>query len=129
MTSYQITVVHCDDSDARLSRFSDCKISADEIDHRLIETIEQRLDPGVERELHNAAHHEEHGPLTYLQQIQEGGFSVFVGEPGRLQERFFEKGRWVAFIDDQGPGHASKFGPQGVTRTLRVLKGHLQLST
>ena len=36
-------------------------------------------------------------------------------------------GRPVAFMDDHGPGHSSKVGPDGVWRTLRELKGHLQL--
>jgi hypothetical protein len=93
----------------------------------VLESSEQQLAAGDSRDLHNAAHHAEHGPVTYLQQVTSGGFSVFVGAPDDLQETFFGKGTFVAFIDDQGPGHGSKVGPDGVTRTFRILKGHLSV--
>ena len=97
------------------------------LDELVMETTEQHLAAGEEKGLHNAAHHAEQGPVTYLQEVHEGGFSVFVGAPDSLQESFIGDGCLVAFMDDQGPGHGSKVGPDGVRRTLRVLKGHLQL--
>ena len=97
------------------------------MEERLLDTIEQKVPANEEREMHNAAHHAEHGPVTYLQQVNEGGFSVLVGESDSLQETFFGPGSLIAFMDDLGPGHASKVGPEGVSRTLRVLKGHLDV--
>ncbi len=111
-----------------LSRIVETKVDLTRLDELVLETIEQQLAAGTTRELHNAAHHPEHGPVTYFQQVNEGGFSVFVGSADSLQETFFGAGSLVAFIDDQGPGHASKVGPDGVQRTLRVLKGHLEIS-
>ena len=75
--------------------------------------------------LHLAAAHPEHGQVTYLQEVTEGGFFVYVGEPDALQEHWFGAGSWVAFCDDSGSGHASKAGPEGCTRTFRMLRGHL----
>ena len=121
-----MTVVCCDDSPEKLSRFVDIDAPADVFDAP-IDTIEQEVAANEEREMHNAAHHESHGPVTYVQQVNEGGFAVLVGEAANLKERFFGPGEYVAFIDDVGPGHASKVGPDGVKRTLRVLKGHLSI--
>ena len=127
MTMRKITVVHCDDTEAKYSRFSECNLESSQIDERVFESVDQELEAGAERELHNAAHHSEFGPVTYVQQVHEGGFAVFAGKPDELEERFFDAGSWVAFMDDEGPGHGSKVGPNGVKRTLRVLKGHLDL--
>jgi len=95
------------------------------LDDLELERIEQELAAGEARDLHNAAHHAEHGPVTYLQQVREGGFSVLVGEPDNLKPAFFGAGTHVAFIDDEGPGHGSEVGSEVVKRTLRILKGHL----
>lgn len=126
MSSKSISIVCCDASPAQLSRIVPSTIDDDYIDANLLETIEQNVAANEEREMHNAAHHAEHGPVTYLQQVNEGGFAVLVGPASDLQETFFGPGSLIAFIDDEGPGHASKVGPDGVSRTLRVLKGHVQ---
>jgi hypothetical protein len=126
MTS--ISVVCCDASPENLSRVVAVDLDMKEMESRVIETIEQELEPHAEREMHNAAHHETHGPVTYLQEVHEGGFSVFVGKPDALQEHYFSAGTMVAFMDDVGPGHSSKVGAEGIRRTLRVLKGHLDVA-
>jgi hypothetical protein len=123
MSKLKITVVCCDSSPAKLSQFVETETDSTLLDELVVDTVEQQLGAHEARNLHNAAHHAEHGPVTYLQQVNVGGFSVFVGAPDDLQERYFGAGSLVAFIDDQGPGHASKVGPDGVQRTLRVLKG------
>ena len=64
--------------------------------------------------------------MTYLQQVNKGGFAVLVGNPKKLTQRFFEAGTFVGFIDSEGPGHESKVGPKGVERTFRLIKGHLK---
>jgi hypothetical protein len=125
MSNLKISIVCCDNTSAKLSQIVETELDSTLLDKLTIDTIEQSLAAGEAKGLHNAAHHAEHGPVTYLQQVNEGGFSVFVGAPDDLQERFFSAGSFVAFIDDQGPGHGSKVGPEGVQRTLRVLKGHL----
>jgi hypothetical protein len=127
MSLLKISVVCCDDSPQKLSRIVETELEADSLDELILETIEQELAAGEAKDLHNAAHHAEHGPVTYLQQVREGGFSVLVGEPGNLKPTFFGAGTYVAFIDDEGPGHGSKVGPEGVKRTLRILKGHLKV--
>lgn len=121
----QISVVCCEPVEPWYSRIVETSLETDELDQRVVKTVEQDLAAGETRELHNAAHHPEHGPVTYLQQVHSGGFSVFVGPPDQLRETFFGAGSYVGFMDDQGPGHGSKVGPEGVRRTLRVLKGHL----
>jgi hypothetical protein len=128
MERVTLSVVCCDNSDQKYSRIVTLEVDRDELLGRVLETTDQRLDADVEREMHNAAHHPEHGPVTYWQQVDAGGFAVFVGQPDALQEHYFGAGQSVAFMDDVGPGHASKVGPQGVQRTLRVLRGHLDLS-
>ncbi|HAB15092.1 MAG TPA: hypothetical protein PLX89_15865 [Verrucomicrobiota bacterium] len=121
----KISVVCCEPTGPRYSQISETSLDPDELNQRVLKTVEQKLAAGEARELHNAAHDPEHGPVTYVQQVHEGGFSVFVGPPDQLRETFFGPGSLVGFMDDQGPGHASKVGPDGVRRTLRVLKGHL----
>ena len=127
MSSFNVSVVCCDESDARFSRMAEAELSMEKIGELTLETIQQQGDPNAEREMHNAAHHADYGPVTYLQHVHEGGFAVMVGEPGKLREHFFGPDEYVAFMDDEGPGHASKVGPDGVKRTLRILKGHLDL--
>ena len=120
-----IRVVCCEPVEPWHSRIVEILLDPDALDRRVLKTVEQNVAAGESRELHNAPHDPEHGPVTYLQQVHEGGFSVFVGPPDRLQETFFGPGTYVGFMDDRGPGHASKVGPHGVRRTLKVLKGHL----
>lgn len=127
MSEIQLSVVCCDGSPQKLSRLVEVSISREELERRTIDTVSQEVAANEARELHNAAHHPEHGPVTYVQQVHEGGFAVLVGNPDSLTETFFGPGSFVAFMDDAGPGHASKVGPEGVKRTLRVLKGHLQV--
>ena len=127
MTQQKISIVCCDDTPEKHSQILQTELDLNAIDDLLLETIEQELDAGTERGLHNAAHHAEHGPVTYLQHVNQGGFSILVGAPDNLQDTFFGAGSYIAFIDDSGPGHASKVGPDGVRRTLRVLKGHIEV--
>lgn len=121
----KISVVCCEPTEARFSQIVEASLDLDTLMPRLLKTVEQDVAAGEERELHNAAHLPDHGPVTYIQQVHSGGFSVFVGPPHQLRETFFGPGSYVGFMDDQGPGHASKVGPDGVRRTLRILKGHL----
>jgi len=123
----KISVVCCDDSPEKNSRIVEVQVDSATIDQRVLDTIEQELPADEAKGLHNAAHHAEHGPVTYLQTVNTGGFSVLVGKPEDLQQSFFAAGSSVAFIDDQGPGHASKVGPDGVQRTLRILNGHIAI--
>ena len=127
MSTLKINVVCCDDSPEKLSQIVVAELDSSVLDERLLDTVEQEVAAGESRGLHNAAHHAEHGPVTYLQQVHEGGFSILFGDPADQQETFFGAGSYIAFIDDEGPGHGSKVGPAGVNRTLRVLKGHLDI--
>jgi hypothetical protein len=45
---------------------------------------------------------DEHGKVTYLQQVNKGGFYVLFGNPKKLTEKFFAAGTFVAFIDFEG---------------------------
>jgi len=127
MSSVTISVVCCDDTPERYTRVVETEVDLAALNECVLETIEQELAAGTARELHNAAHHPEHGPVTYFQQVNQGGFTVIVGPPDELRETWFGAGTYVAFMDDEGPGHGSRVGPDGVHRTLRVLKGHLDL--
>ena len=127
MSQLKISVVCCDETPDKHSRILETELDSKALDTLVLETTEQELSAGTTRELHNAAHHADHGPVTYLQQVNQGGFFVLVGAPDNLQEKLFNAGSWVAFIDDEGPGHGSRVGPDGVQRTLRVLKGHLEI--
>ena len=125
MSTLKINVVCCDRSAEKLSQIVETELDSTALVELVLDTIPQEAEAGEARDLHNAAHHVEHGPVTYLQEVHEGGFSILVGDPENLQETFFGAGSFVAFIDDEGPGHGSRVGPEGVKRTLRVLKGHL----
>jgi len=120
-----IRVICCDDSPEQYSQIVEYDLDLDGVE--VLETVPQQLGPHFPRDLHNAAHHDVHGPVTYLQQVHEGSFSVFVGPPDQLTEHVIAAGDMAAFMDDQGPGHGSKVGADGVKRTMRVLKGHLKL--
>ena len=80
MSVLPIDVVCCDDSPELYTRIVTRQIDADELEQRLIETVQQDLEAGRERGLHTAARH---------------------------------------------PGHGSLVGPDGVVRTMRLLKGLL----
>lgn len=127
MSKLNVSVVCCDDTPEKHSQIVEIELDAASLENLVLEKSEQQLAAAEERGLHNAAHHAEHGPVTYLQQVNEGGFSVLFGSPDDLQESFFGPGSLVAFIDDDGPGHGSKVGPDGVQRTFRILKGHVEL--
>lgn len=127
MSTLKINVICCDGSAEKLSQIVVTEVDSALLTELVLDTIPQEAPAGELRDLHNAAHHAEHGPVTYLQEVHEGGFSILVGNPENLKETFFGAGSYVAFIDDEGPGHGSKVGPDGVKRTLRVLKGHLEL--
>ena len=126
MDPLPLHVVCCDPASPHHSQLRETTLDRSEFERRVIRTVEQTLPAGEARELHNAAHDPEHGPVTYVQQVHEGGFSVFVGPPDQLRETYFGPGSYVAFMDDRGPGHASKVGPHGIRRTLRVVRGHLE---
>jgi hypothetical protein len=127
MSEVKISVVCCDETPKKYSRIVEITINASLLNEGLLSTAEQEVAANEEKGLHNAAIHPEHGAVTYLQQVHEGGFSVLVGDPDDLQETFFGPGKFVAFIDAEGPGHASKVGPDGVKRTFRMLKGHVEV--
>ena len=122
-----VSLVCCDDSPSKLSRIVELKIDSALLEDRLISSAEQEVDANEAKGLHLAAHHADHGVVTYLQQVNEGGFFVYVGDPQNLQEHWFGPGTYVAFNDDQGPGHASKVGPEGCKRTFRMLRDHLEI--
>ena len=125
MSTLTINVICCDESPEKHSQLVTMEIDQFQINSVVLETVDQEAEADAERGLHNAAHHGEHGPVTYLQEVTQGGFAVRYGHPDQQQEKFFGAGSWVAFMDDEGPGHGSKVGPEGVRRTLRTLKGHL----
>ena len=125
MSALKINVVCCDASPQKFSQIVQAELDAALLDSLLVGTVEQEVAAGEARGLHNAAHHAEHGPVTYLQQVHEGGFSILFRDPENQKETFFGVGSYVAFIDDEGPGHSSRVGSEGVKRTLRILKGHL----
>ncbi len=127
MSTLKIHVVCCDDTPEKFTKIVVAEIDEAFIASRLLETTEQVLPPNLARGFHNAALHEEHGVVTYFQQVNEGGFFVSVGDPENPQETFFGVGSLIAFMDTEGPGHASKVGPEGVKRTFRLLKGHLEV--
>ena len=127
MSALRINVVCCDASPQKFSQIVQAELAPGLLEELLLDTVEQELAAGEARGLRNAAHHAEHGPVTYLQQVHEGGFSILFGDPDNQQETFFGAGSYVAFIDDEGPGHGSRVGPEGVKRTLRVLKGHVSV--
>ena len=127
MSALRINVVCCDASPQKFSQIVQAELAPGLLEELLLDTVEQELAAGEASGLHNAAHHAEHGPVTYLQQVHEGGFSILFGDPDNQQETFFGAGSYVAFIDDEGPGHGSRVGPEGVKRTLRVLKGHVSV--
>lgn len=127
MNAIRLNVVCCEASDEKYSTVVELEIDSSVVDQTLLESAEQELPAGESRGLHNAAPHPAHGVVTYLQQVNSGSFSVFYGNPDDLRELVLSAGDWVAFMDDQGPGHASQVGPNGVQRTFRILKGHLTL--
>ena len=119
-------MVHCSGK-RKLSKFTDVTVTMKKIESSCIVSAEQKVAANEAKDLHNGALHEEHGKVTYLQQVHRGGFYVLVGDPKKLSKKFFAAGSWVAFIDFEGPGHGSKVGPKGVERTFRMLKGHLKV--
>lgn len=127
MNGIKISVVCCAASPQRFSKIETVEIDSAVIQERTLDTIEQQAPANEAKGLHNAAHHAEHGPVTYLQQVKEGGFAVLFGDPDNQQEIFFGAGTYVGFMDDEGPGHGSRVGPDGVVRTLRILKDHLDI--
>lgn len=127
MSEINISIVCCDDTPDQHSKIVEVTVDESILASRLLDSAEQTLPPNEAKGLHNAALHPDHGPVTYLQQVNEGGFGVLVGDPADLKETFFAAGTYVGFIDSEGPGHASKVGPEGVARTFRMLKGHVEV--
>ncbi|MGI9470498.1 MAG: hypothetical protein ACR2NZ_03120 [Rubripirellula sp.] len=104
-------------------------IDASDLESRTLSSTVQQVTANEAKGLHLAAEHPEHGQVTYLQEVTDGGFFVYVGAPDALEEHWFGPGSWVAFNDDHGSGHASKVGPDGCTRTFRMLRGHMDAKT
>ncbi len=121
----EISLVRCAATEDQRSEIITASLDRATLDERLISSSEQEMPADEAKGLHLAAASEEHGLVTYLQQVNKGGFFVYVGHPDDLQEHWFGEGTWVAFNDHQGTGHASKVGPQGCQRTFRMLRGHL----
>jgi len=127
MTSkISVSLVCCQDTPGKPSQIVPIEIDASVLSERLISEAEQEVAANEAKGLHLAAEHDEHGLVTYVQQVNEGGFFVNVGDPNDLTPHWFGPGTFVAFIDSQGTGHSSKVGPDGCKRTFRMLKGHLQ---
>ena len=127
MSQRKISVVCCDDTHEKHSQIVEIEVDSAVIEERTLDTIPQQANANDAKGLHNAAHHAEHGPVTYLQEVREGWFAVLVGYPANLHSVFFGAGTYVGFMDYEGPGHGSRVGPDGVVRTLRILKGHLEI--
>ena len=121
----QLSLVRCAAGDDKRSEIVPTTLDRAVLRERLISESQQEVAADEAKGLHLAAIDAEHGPVTYLQQINEGGFFVYVGDPSNLEEHWFGAGSWVAFNDHQGSGHASKAGPNGCKRTFRMLRGHL----
>ena len=107
MSQRKISVVCCDDTPEKHSQIVEIEVDSAVIEERTLDTIPQQANANDAKGLHNAAHHAEHGPVTYLQEVREGGFAVLVGDPANLQSVFFGAGTYVGFMDDEGPGHGS----------------------
>ena len=123
-----LSLVCCDPSAGDQSRVVKLEIDASLLTDSLISSADQELPADEAKGLHLAADHEEHGEVTYVQQVNEGGFFVYVGNPDNLVEHWFGRGSYVAFNDNRGSGHASKVGPEGCRRTFRMLKGQIDHS-
>ncbi len=121
----KVSLVRCAEMPTKPSEMASTTLAPAALAEKLITTTQQSLDANEAKGLHLAAAHPEHGQVTYLQEVTEGGFFVYVGKPDALEEHWFGAGDWVAFNDDAGSGHASKVGPDGCTRTFRMLRGHL----
>lgn len=121
----KVSLVRCGEMPLKTSEMTSTTLTPAALAEKTISTSEQKLDANEAKGLHLAAAHPEHGRVTYLQEVTEGGFFVYVGEPHALEEHWFGAGSWVGFNDDEGSGHASKVGPNGCTRTFRMLRGHL----
>ncbi len=121
----KVSLVRCAEMPTKPSEMASTTLTPAALAEKTITTAQQNLDANEAKGLHLAAAHPEHGQVTYLQEVTEGGFFVYVGEPDTLEEHWFGAGDWVAFNDDAGSGHASKVGPDGCTRTFRMLRGHL----
>lgn len=61
-------------------------LTASLIEGKLISVVEQKLVADEAKGLHLAATHSDHGQVTYLQEVTEGGFFFCVGEPDALEE-------------------------------------------
>lgn len=121
----EMSLVRCAITDDKRSEMVSTTLERAVLEERLISESQQELAANEAKGLHLAAESEEHGLVTYLQQVTEGGFFVYVGDPANLEEHWFGEGSWVAFNDHQGIGHASKVGPDGCKRTFRLLRGNL----
>lgn len=120
-----MSLVRSDASEAGTAEIITIEVEVSEIKNRLVSKTAETLPAGRARGLHLAEDHAEYGPVTYLQEITEGSFFVYVGPADELQEHVFRPGDWVGFIDNQGLGHASKVGPEGCSRNFHLLKGQL----
>ena len=125
MKTRMIRLVRHDGSDAGTAEIVTMMVAHDEIEQRLISRTEETLPAGRARGLHLAENHPEYGAVTYLQEILDGEFYVYVGTQENLDEHRFTAGDWVGFIDNDGLGHASRVGDSGCTRRFHFLRGQI----
>lgn len=122
----ELSLVRCSNDEKNTSEIVSMSTDLATLEEKLISKDVQELEANLARGLHLAADQPDHGgPVTYVQEILEGGFFVYVGNPDALEEHWFGPGTWVAFNDNQGTGHASKVGPDGCKRMFRMLRGQL----
>lgn len=125
MKTRLIHLVRNDGSAAGTAEVVRMVVALEEIEQRLISRTEEKLPAGRARGLHLAENHPEHGPVTYLQEILDGEFYVYVGTEQQLDEHCFRAGDWVGFIDNHGLGHASRVGNAGCRRRFHFLRGQI----
>ncbi|MFT5327909.1 MAG: hypothetical protein ACI8P0_005815 [Planctomycetaceae bacterium] len=69
MSTLKINVICCDGSAEKLSQIVETELDSALLTDLVLDTIPQEASAGEARDLHNAAHHVEHGPVTYLQEV------------------------------------------------------------
>ena len=79
--SIEMGLVRCAATDDKRSELIATTLDRAELEKRLISESQQELAADEAKGLHLAATHQEHGLVTYLQQVTEGGFFVYVGDP------------------------------------------------
>ena len=84
-----VTLVHCGTTKNKWSKFSDVEVPFKSILSKTLATEEQKAAPNVAKGLHNGAIHQQHGKVTYLQQVNKArvseGTQNFGAPKGKLQ--------------------------------------------